>query len=400
MSRKCKLCGGRLNEGICTECGLDNRKTDEMYQDILNKSSCDGENMTHIHELHDQGKRVHTYDDQRKHVQGSASYGGNRAADHERPPKKPVSKSEQNDRNQSQRRVQNYRPVQFTSGRSSYDQTKRKGRTVLVLVIGIFVLMLVLAVAAEKMSTEYGLQEQLEMFDDPDLSLDLGDGLDDPIYDPYGNVQDTLRETGEYWEQQVGSGMYQVGVDIPEGEYKVSGSQGSSFEVHDLSNYITDAVWFGEEEGKVDTAEGVKLFAGAMICVDGMEPVTFISENAQTQELQERMKNPLTESVEIEGTMVAGKDFPAGTYDIKVKTEDSFGVVYYEIPAREEGGYAPSFSVMMEAEPTEEYPEYCSQYKNVVLPQGATIETEDFVVELVPSQGIVSEDYQSFYDNM
>ena len=39
-------------------------------------------------------------------------------------------------------------------------------------------------------------------------------------------------------------------------------------------------------------------------------------------------------------------------------------------------------------------------YKNVVLPEGAVIEVEEFTVEIVPSQGIVSEDYLAFYSNM
>ena len=60
MSRNCRLCGGRLSGGICTECGLDNRKSDEMYQDILNKSSCDGENLTHVHEPDQKEKQRHT----------------------------------------------------------------------------------------------------------------------------------------------------------------------------------------------------------------------------------------------------------------------------------------------------------------------------------------------------
>ena len=85
---------------------------------------------------------------------------------------------------------------------------------------------------------------------------------------------------------------------------------------------------------------------------------------------------------------------------MKVKTGDKFGIVFYHIPSVDEEEYPPSFSVMMEANPTEEYPEYCSLYKNVVLPEGAVIEVEEFTVELVPSQGIVSEDYLAFYSNM
>ena len=31
MGKRCSLCGGKLRKGICTECGMDNRKSDERY---------------------------------------------------------------------------------------------------------------------------------------------------------------------------------------------------------------------------------------------------------------------------------------------------------------------------------------------------------------------------------
>ena len=30
--KRCTLCGGKLVNGICQECGLDNRKSDSRYQ--------------------------------------------------------------------------------------------------------------------------------------------------------------------------------------------------------------------------------------------------------------------------------------------------------------------------------------------------------------------------------
>ena len=48
-----------------------------------------------------------------------------------------------------------------------------------------------------------------------------------------------------------------------------------------------------------------------------MNPVSFASENAQTQALESRISNPLAEAVDAAGIMTAGVDFPAGTYDIQ-----------------------------------------------------------------------------------
>ena len=41
FGKRCSLCGGKLNSrGICTECGLDNSKSDKNYR--INRSDCDG----------------------------------------------------------------------------------------------------------------------------------------------------------------------------------------------------------------------------------------------------------------------------------------------------------------------------------------------------------------------
>ena len=49
IGRKCTLCGGRLDErNICTECGLNNSKSDKNYK--INQSSCDKKPPTHVHE--------------------------------------------------------------------------------------------------------------------------------------------------------------------------------------------------------------------------------------------------------------------------------------------------------------------------------------------------------------
>ncbi len=48
LGKRCSLCGGKLNSrGICTECGLDNSKSDKNYR--INRSDCDGMPLTHVH---------------------------------------------------------------------------------------------------------------------------------------------------------------------------------------------------------------------------------------------------------------------------------------------------------------------------------------------------------------
>lgn len=49
FKNRCSLCNGRLDGNkVCTECGLDNKKTERYYK--INRSSCDGMPLTHVHE--------------------------------------------------------------------------------------------------------------------------------------------------------------------------------------------------------------------------------------------------------------------------------------------------------------------------------------------------------------
>ena len=50
MKKTCSLCGGKLKDGVCTECGMDNRKSDELYKDVLNQSDCMNMKFSHVHE--------------------------------------------------------------------------------------------------------------------------------------------------------------------------------------------------------------------------------------------------------------------------------------------------------------------------------------------------------------
>ena len=48
FGERCTLCGGKLDSRkVCTECGLNNSKSEKNYK--VNSSSCDGMPMTHVH---------------------------------------------------------------------------------------------------------------------------------------------------------------------------------------------------------------------------------------------------------------------------------------------------------------------------------------------------------------
>ena len=390
MKNTCRLCGGKLKNGICTECGMDNRKSDRMYRDRLNRSQYDHgtmESMSHVHT--EQGVKPYKQPALNENKVPGKTRGKNPAQDQ----KKVSNQQTGSSAGKQPRKTAPYRSTDFKNIRNfSSPSDRRKKRS------GIWIFFLVFIIIA--LSVGMSVRDFAR---NAPTGEETGDYSYDYNYDYDEETEDQLSEMGEYWNSDLPAGMYMVGIDIPEGEYTVTGSEGSSFEVHDKTHSIYRQESFGTEEYEIEQAEGIPLFTGALVCVDGMNPVSFVSENAQTQDLEKRTANPVTEAIDVSGTMTAGTDFPAGTYDIEAVGED-FGYITYEVPYEDsysegEQSYY-SFGVMMEKNPTSEYPAYCPVYKNVVLPEGAVVDTKEYSCRLVPSSGIVSEDYEGFYDNM
>lgn len=371
MRYTCSLCGGKLKDGICTECGMNNQKSDEMYRNRLNRSKYDHANMESMSHVHTE--------------QGVRQY------------KEPVQNRNRNPAKTKEATwgqksgTGSFQSTAFKNikgyASASTGRNKQSSKLVVGIVIIFLVIMLLAMIGVSVFTSFYKTTTGENAVADYD----------------YDEIREQLPQEGEYWNSELSAGMYMVGIDIPEGEYTLTGSEGSSFEVHDNVHSIYRQESFGTEEYEIEKAEGIPLFTGALVCVDGMSPVSFASENAQIRDLKERIANPVGETVEVSSTMTAGIDFPAGTYDIQAVGED-FGYVTYEICyknpySNEEQNYY-SFGVMLEKNPTSEYPAYCSLYRNVVLPEGAVVDSEGYLCRLVPSQGIVSEDYEKFYENM
>lgn len=74
LGRKCSLCNGKLNsKHICTECGLDNSKSEKYYK--INRSSCDDLPMTHVHEALGSEKKTKTKASMNKKTQKTEADG-------------------------------------------------------------------------------------------------------------------------------------------------------------------------------------------------------------------------------------------------------------------------------------------------------------------------------------
>lgn len=217
-------------------------------------------------------------------------------------------------------------------------------------------------------------------------------------YNPYEYVTRELSESGVSFQAELTSGEYVVGTHLPEGKYKVSLVEGyGSMNVDDSENGIYLYEWFDEDtsSGDVTEMEDVRLFQGAKVSVGSGAVLLFETENGQT-DMMSAVQNPLTESVAMKKEIVyeSGVDFEPGVYD--VYDCSAYGILYHTYPNH-----------YYYDETDDEYFE-CSHYldesignvayKNIVLPQGTSIWSDDTDFVLVPSPEIGMFDYDTYYD--
>lgn len=375
--QRCYLCGGKLDNGRCTACGLDNTKNQRKnYR--LNESS-----LTRTAEaaetIESAGSRPTEKEDSggRKQQKTEKAFGQSFGQPADRREDKKAVKipkaPEAADRTQRARRP---------AGRS-YDsmRTKRYFGWIVAVVLIISV----------------GMPIVTELLDSADTDTDSQVWTDgeDYEYDQYQFVTRELSDTGDVYDMILGNGKYYVGVNIPEGSYTVELTDGEgSVNVDDPENSIYLYQYFGYDEDSGDTTvlEDVRLYEGAVISISGTASLDFHSENAQVQAMSAET-NPLTESVSLEDgrTYTAGTDFPEGIYDISGSAWATVDYKVYlgEIYDEEDLNYRWE-SVWFDEDP--------KPYCNVVLPAGTEITVDGEDVVLVPSPVTGGQDYDRYYD--
>lgn len=334
MRNRCNLCGGKLRNGICTECGMDNRKTDEKYKYHTSKS-VSSENAHSSENITVEKKTKRNFDR-----------------------KQPVFKKQ----------TQNF-----------------EIKNIKAIFYGAAALVIFVAFIAPEFNSEADLEPYPEIQEEISNTEDILDVTVEEI------EKDEMFPAVEQWEDCMESGLYVVGVDIPAGEYTITAPPGSVFQTYYSPQYEDEYVSFGRAPSGIEEMQDVSLCEGMLVRINGSN-IRFASWNAQVENLTERMENPLTNSVQITGEAVAGEDFPEGTYDIEVvgKKEGTFTYSY------ENEFY---FSAWLKPVYAEGNTYASTYYHNVVLPQGAQIDTGEMTVMLIPSKGVVNEDYTSFYGN-
>ena len=373
FGKRCSLCGGKLNSrGICTECGLDNSKSDKNYR--INRSDCDGMPLTHVHEE----KEKHRPDRKADHREINHKETNHKKRDYG----KQGYRMNESDMTWKKRRKHVQTP----------DITNRRRPLKIVILAIIVIAVLGNLYEEHKYDIEYAIGDAVQ-----GVFQDTGDqktnDTDETDYDHYQYVTREIPKEGESADYELASGNYVAGVEIPEGIYTVTPQDDyDTVQIDDPENSI---YLYEYTEGKKDKIEDIRLYKGAHLTLNCKTTVKLHTDNAQDVEAMETagQSNPLTESVDIKGqkTLTAGRNLEPGIYDLsRVSGAGNVDVIIYSDEQEEINSWSQCLSEDGIDGETFHY---------LVIPENATLEvSEDLKIRLTPSEEIASTDYYGFYN--
>lgn len=373
FGKRCSLCGGKLNSrGICTECGLDNSKSDKNYR--INRSDCDGMPLTHVHEE----KEKHRPDRKADHREINHKGTNHKKRDYG----KQGYRMNESDMTGKKRRKHVQTP----------DITNRRRPLKIVILAIIVIAVLGNLYEEHKYDIEYAVGDAVQ-----GVFQDTGDqktnDTDETDYDHYQYVTREIPKEGESADYELASGNYVAGVEIPEGIYTVTPQDDyDTVQIDDPENSI---YLYEYTEGKKDKIKDIRLYKGAHLTLNCRTTVKLHTDNAQDVEAMETagQSNPLTESVDIKGqkTLTAGRNLEPGIYDLsRVSGAGNVDVIIYSDEQEEINSWSQCLSEDGIDGETFHY---------LVIPENATLEvSEDLKIRLTPSEQIASTDYYGFYN--
>lgn len=373
FGKRCSLCGGKLNSsGICTECGLDNSKSDKNYR--INRSDCDGMPLTHVHEE----KEKHRPDRKADHREINHKETNHKKRDYG----KQGYRMHESDMTGKKRRKHVQTP----------DITNRRRPLKIVILAIIVIAVLGNLYEEHKYDIEYAIGDAVQ-----GVFQDTGDqktnDTDETDYDHYQYVTREIPKEGESADYELASGNYVAGVEIPEGIYTVTPQDDyDTVQIDDPENSI---YLYEYTEGKKDKIKDIRLYKGAHLTLNCRTTVKLHTDNAQDVEAMETagQSNPLTESVDIKGQkmLTAGRNLEPGIYDLsRVSGAGNVDVIIYSDEQEEINSWSQCLSEDGIDGETFHY---------LVIPENATMEvSEDLKIRLTPSEQIASTDYYGFYN--
>lgn len=298
--QKCSLCGGRVVNGRCEECGMPipPERTYTLRGESAHYHRVNGEDV--LHRVRPTGNRpkVDGYDEEERtaHVHESGS-------DRHAAPRPTVRTA----------RVEHH--IEAPSRR-------RRSANVawLIIVVALFLILPMLQVLLQR---EIGSSVSEPV---PEFSEEQAIEADSNAYD---DLRGTVPAAGADWDGDLTAGLYTVGQDLPEGTYTIQCAEGNtSIDLHIVSDEYGVEIYEDLSSNGYDAIDSerddVSLPTGTVLFLSGNGTLYFHSSNAQVDALPtETAPNPLVSDAAYTLSdsddslyLLVGEDIEPGVYDV------------------------------------------------------------------------------------
>ena len=366
--QKCSLCGGRVVNGRCEECGMPipPEHTYTLRGESAHYHRVNGEDV--LHRVRPTGSRpkVDGYDEEERtaHVHESGS-------DRHEAPRPAVRTA----------RVEHH--IEAPSRRS-----RSANVAWLIIVVALFLILPMLQVLLQR---EIGSSISEPV---PEFSEEQAIEADSNAYD---DLRGTVPAAGADWDGDLTAGLYTVGQDLPEGTYTIQCAESNtSIDLHIVSDEYGVEIYEDLSSNGYDAIDSerddVSLPAGTVLFLSGNGTLYFHSSNAQVDALPtETAPNPLvgdaayTLSDSDESLyLLVGEDIEPGVYDVTCTA----GTGYFSFVLPMENIRTMYCSAWLYGDP-----DYVDTLRHITLTEDTEVTLSnysdmDFTVTLTPSETV------------
>lgn len=366
--QKCSLCGGRVVNGRCEDCGLPipPEHSYTLRGESAHYHRVNGEDV--LHRVRPTGSRpkVEGYDDEERtaHVHESGS-------DRHAAPRPTVRTA----------RVEHH--IEAPSRR-------RRSANVawLIIVVALFLILPMLQVLLQR---EFGSSVSEPV---PEFSEEQAIEADSNAYD---DLRGTVPAAGADWDGSLTAGLYTVGQDLPEGTYTIQCAESNtSIDLHIVSDEYGVEIYEDLSANGYDAIDSerddVSLPAGTVLFLTGNGTLYFHSSNAQVDALPtETAPNPLVgdAAYTLSGSdeslyLLVGEDIEPGVYDVTCTA----GTGYFSFVLPMENTRTMYCSAWLYGDP-----DYVDTLRHITLTEDTEVTLSnysdmDFTVTLTPSETV------------
>lgn len=366
--QKCSLCGGRVVNGRCEECGMPipPEHTYTLRGESAHYHRVNGEDV--LHRVRPTGSRpkVEGYDDEERtaHVHESGS-------DRHAAPRPAVRTA----------RVEHHIEAPSRRRRSA-------NAAWIIIVVALFLILPMLQVLLQR---EIGSSVSEPV---PEFSEEQAIEADSNAYD---DLRGTVPAAGADWDGDLTAGLYTVGQDLPEGTYTIQCAESNtSIDLHIVSDEYGVEIYEDLSSNGYDAIDSerddVSLPTGTVLFLSGNGTLYFHSSNAQVDALPtETAPNPLVSDAaytlsdsEDSLYLLVGEDIEPGVYDVTCTA----GTGYFSFVLPMENTRTMYCSAWLYGDP-----DYVDTLRHITLTEDTEVTLSnysdmDFTVTLTPSETV------------